>query len=148
MNGDTTVLPATAIAVVVSRGKHTSLEISVAAQIPVKRKHVNDTVQFVLEHYEFMEDRRYLSHLDALLGRLAPLSCIHLGCTETAEVSFAQQYPKQHQTHIHSHISSINLQPQNSQSPPSKRMLLLIAKLSKLRIFWSGSQTPFLPDRI
>jgi len=87
MNGDTTVLPATAIAVVVSRGKHTSLEISVAAQIPVKRKHVNDTVQFVLEHYEFMEDRRYLSHLDALLGRLAPLSCIHLGCTETAEPS-------------------------------------------------------------
>jgi len=80
-------LPATAIAVVVSRGKHASLEICLAAQIPLKRQRVDDTIQYSIQHFEFMEDKRSLTHLDALLGRLAPLSCVHLGCTEKAEVS-------------------------------------------------------------
>jgi hypothetical protein len=88
------LLPSTAIAIVVSRGKQTtatttrsSLEISLAAQIPLKRQHVDDTIQYMIQHYDFMDDKRSLTHLDALLGRLAPLSCVHLGCTEKAEVS-------------------------------------------------------------
>ena len=80
-------LPATAIAIVVARGKHAALEISVAAQIPLKRLHVNDIIQFEIQHFEFMDDKRSLSHLDALLSRMAPFSCVHLGCTEKVEVS-------------------------------------------------------------
>lgn len=85
MNDST--IPATAIAIVVARGKHATLEISVAAQIPLKRQHVKDIIQFEIQHFEFMDDKRSLSHLDALISRMAPLSCIHLGCTEKAEVS-------------------------------------------------------------
>lgn len=57
-----------------------------AAQIPRKRSSWQDPIQHTLRYWSFLDDRRSFSHLDALLTRVAPLSVLHLGCTEKMEV--------------------------------------------------------------
>ena len=57
-----------------------------AAQIPRKRSSWKDPIQHTLRYWSFLDDRRSFSHLDALLTRVAPLSVLHLGCTEKMEV--------------------------------------------------------------
>ena len=81
-------LPATAIAVVVARtpGSQQQVRFGVAAQIPRKRSSWKDPIQHTLRYWSFLDDRRSFSHLDALLTRVAPLSVLHLGCTEKMEV--------------------------------------------------------------
>jgi hypothetical protein len=81
-------LPSTAIAVVVQRSPKNpqQLQFAVSAQIPRKRTSAEDTVQYKLQHWLFWDDKRNFSHFDSLLTRLAPLSVVHLGCTERAEV--------------------------------------------------------------
>jgi hypothetical protein len=81
-------LPATAIAVVLQRSPKNpqQLQFAVSAQIPRKRTSAEDTVQYTLQHWLFWDDKRNFSHFDSLLTRLAPLSVVHLGCTERAQV--------------------------------------------------------------
>ena len=82
-------LPATAIAIVVQRSTKNpqQVQIAVSAQIPRKRTHAEDSICHKLQHWLFWDDKRNFSHLDSLLTRLAPLSVVHLSCTERAEVS-------------------------------------------------------------
>ena len=82
-------LPATAIAVVVQRSNKNpqQLQIAVSAQIPLKRTSADDPICYKLQYWLFWDDKRSVSLLDALLTRLAPLSAVHLACTERAEVS-------------------------------------------------------------
>jgi hypothetical protein len=47
---------------------------------------MSDRIQHCIQFWSFYEDKRNFSHLDALLTRLAPLSVVHLACTERAEV--------------------------------------------------------------
>ncbi len=84
-------LPATAIAVVVQRSTKNpqQLHIAVSAQIPRKRTSSDDPICYSLQHWLFWDDKRNVSLLDALLTRLAPLSVVHLACTERAEVSLS-----------------------------------------------------------
>ena len=83
-------LPATAIAVVVQRSTKNpqQLQIAVSAQIPRKRTSTDDRICYNLQYWLFWDDKRNVSLLDALLTRLAPLSAVHLACTERAEVSW------------------------------------------------------------
>jgi len=80
-------LPATAIAVVVKRSQKDTqkLQFGLSAQIPRKRTHADDRIQYTLQHWLFWDDARNFSHFDSLLTRLAPLSIVHLACTERAE---------------------------------------------------------------
>lgn len=82
-------LAATAIAVVVKRSQKDTqkLQFGLSAQIPRKRTQMDDRIQYTLQHWSFWDDARNFSHFDSLLTRLAPLSIVHLACTERAEVS-------------------------------------------------------------
>lgn len=78
---------ATAVSIVVdSSSKQQQLRMAVSALVPRKRTHAEDPIQHTLKHYVFWDDKRYCTHLDSLLTRLAPLSVVHLGSTERAEV--------------------------------------------------------------
>ena len=83
MNEDSAVAT-TAVSIVVQQ-KQQELRIAVSAMVPRKRTSVQDPIQWTLQHYLFW-DHSTCTHLDALLTRLAPLSVVHLGCTERAEV--------------------------------------------------------------
>lgn len=78
-------MAATAISIVVD-SKANQLQVAVSALVPRKRTGVEDAVTSKLVHYLFWDDKRYCTHLDALLTRLAPLSIVHLASTERAEV--------------------------------------------------------------
>jgi hypothetical protein len=78
-------MAATAISIVVD-SKGNQLQVAVSALVPRKRTGVEDAVTSKLVHYLFWDDKRYCTHLDALLTRLAPLSIVHLASTERAEV--------------------------------------------------------------
>jgi len=80
---------ATAVSIVVdsSSNKQQQLRVALSALVPRKRTHAKDPIQWTLQHYLFWDDKRYCSHLDSLLTRLAPLSVVHLASTERAEVS-------------------------------------------------------------
>lgn len=81
---------ATAVSIVVdssSSSKQQQLRVAVSALVPRKRTHAKDPIQQTLQHYLFWDDKRYCTHLDSLLTRLAPLSVVHLASTEKAEVS-------------------------------------------------------------
>ena len=84
-----TSLPATAIAVVIQRSSKNpqQIQVAVSAQIPRKRTSADDPICHKLQYWSFWDDKRNVSLLDALLTRLAPLSVIHLACTERSEVS-------------------------------------------------------------
>lgn len=78
---------ATAVSIVVEHKPNQQLQIAVSALVPRKRTGADDAVTSKLVHYLFWDDKRYCTHLDALLTRLAPLSVVHLASTERAEVS-------------------------------------------------------------
>jgi hypothetical protein len=77
---------ATAVSIVVEHKPNQQLQIAVSALVPRKRTGADDAVTSKLVHYLFWDDKRYCTHLDALLTRLAPLSVVHLASTERAEV--------------------------------------------------------------
>lgn len=69
------------------------VRIGVAAKIPRSRTGPGDKLEWTLQHWMFWDDRRQYTHLDALLTRLAPLSVVHLSCTERAQVKEGKNGP-------------------------------------------------------
>lgn len=87
MQSETNDLTAVSIVVDSSSNKQQQLQVAVTAMVPRRRTHATDPLQWTLQHYLFWDDKRYCTHLDSLLTRLAPLSVVHLASTERAEVS-------------------------------------------------------------
>ena len=94
--------PAATVAVLLSRSTDSStaasgkarssttapVQLAVAVRLPRKRVDGHgDRVCFTLEHYVFLDDRRRFTNLDALLTRLGNVDCVHVACTESADVS-------------------------------------------------------------
>ena len=97
-----TAQPAATVAVLLSRSTDSStaasgkakssttapVKLAVAVRLPRKRVDGHgDRVCFTLEHYVFLDDRRRFTNLDALLTRLGNVDCVHVACTESADVS-------------------------------------------------------------
>ena len=97
-----TAQPAATVAVLLSRSTDSStaasgkarssttapVQLAVAVRLPRKRVDGHgDRVCFTLEHYVFLDDRRRFTNLDALLTRLGNVDCVHVACTESADVS-------------------------------------------------------------
>ncbi len=81
------------LSLVLSRNKtNKSVNLGVAAKVPRKRLDCEDKVQYTIKYFSFLDDARMFSNLDALLTQLSPLAVVHLGCTESAEVSRKQNY--------------------------------------------------------
>jgi DNA mismatch repair protein MSH2 len=105
MSEPNSAIRTTAVSVVVDLKPNTSnssiksaqhspqVRIAVAAQIPRARTGTEDTLKWTLQHWNFWDDRRQYTHLDALLTRLAPLSVVHLGCTERTQVKAGKNGP-------------------------------------------------------
>ena len=94
---DTDAQPAATVAVVLSRstesatssGKSSAtapVKVAVAVRTPRKRTGPGDQIRYSLQHYAFLDDRRRFTNLDALLTRLGRVECVHVSCTENAEV--------------------------------------------------------------
>ncbi len=64
-----------------------SVTLGVAAKVPRKRNDCEDKVQYTIKYFSFLDDARMFSNLDSLLTQLSPVGVVHLGCTESAEVS-------------------------------------------------------------
>lgn len=76
------------LSVILSRNKASkSVRLGVAAKVPRKRVDCDDKVQFTMKYFSFLDDARMFSNLDSLLTQLSPVGVVHLGCTESAEVS-------------------------------------------------------------
>lgn len=76
------------LSVIVSRKRSSkSVQLGVAAKVPRKRTNCEDKIQFSLKYFNFLDNERMFSNLDSLLTQLSPLGVVHLGCTESADVS-------------------------------------------------------------
>jgi hypothetical protein len=97
--GTSIAQPAATVAVLLSRSTDSStakskssttapVKLAVAVRLPRKRVDGHkDKVCFTLQHYVFLDDQRRFTNLDALLTRLGSVDCVHVACTESAEVS-------------------------------------------------------------
>lgn len=95
------VQPAATVAVLLSRSTDSStasgkskssttapVKLAVAVRLPRKRVDGHtDKVCYTLQHYVFLDDRRRFTNLDALLTRVGKVDCVHVACTESADVS-------------------------------------------------------------
>ena len=93
--------PAATVAVLLSRSTDSStasgkskasttapVKLAVAVRLPRKRVDGHeDKVCYTLQHYVFLDDRRRFTNLDALLTRVGKVDCVHVACTESADVS-------------------------------------------------------------
>lgn len=93
--------PAAIVAVLLSRSTDSStasgkskasttapVKLAVAVRLPRKRVDGHeDKVCYTLQHYVFLDDRRRFTNLDALLTRVGKVDCVHVACTESADVS-------------------------------------------------------------
>lgn len=68
-------------------------EIVVWANRPRNRQGVEDKWQNTLMYYSFFDDKRF-THLDSLLTQLAPMSVIHVACTEKCDSSKTANTPQ------------------------------------------------------
>lgn len=81
------------LSVVLARSKtNKSVNLGVAAKVPRKRLDCEDKVQYSIKYFSFLDDARMFSNLDSLMTQLSPLGVVHLGCTESAEVSVSIVY--------------------------------------------------------
>lgn len=100
---NTVAQPAATVAVLLSRSTDSStasgkskssttapVKLAVAVRLPRKRVDGHkDKVCFTLQHYVFLDDRRRFTNLDSLLTRLGKVDCVHVACTESADVSYS-----------------------------------------------------------
>ena len=77
------------LSIILSRqkGASKSIRLGVAAKVPRKRVDCEDKVQCSIKYFSFLDDVRMFSNLDSLLTQFSPVGVVHVGCTESAEVS-------------------------------------------------------------
>jgi DNA mismatch repair protein MSH2 len=82
------------LSVIVSRKTQTqqnqansSVRIAVAARLPRRREHSDDAIRYTIQYFNFLDDSRRFTNLDALLTRLSPVGVVHITSTENGKVT-------------------------------------------------------------